>query len=233
MFPHSENIAYAPGKSINYKQLLDILTPQITSDRLNRMQEVIDKRSYSIVPVLEKVWDQGNINAVLRTAESFGMQSLHIIEVEKHKKANRVSKGAHKWLDLNYHSNSTECAQHLKQQGYQILATHLSPNAVPIQDLDFSKPTAFVLGSEGAGVSPEMLQQADQHVLIPMQGFTQSFNISVAAAISFYCMYQDKKNRLGKFGDLSLKEKEILKAVYVLRSIPDAEKKITNLLKNN
>lgn len=231
IFPHTEEIEYLEGKSLNYLKILEFLSPQLTDNRKVKIDKVLRKRTYSIIPVLEKIWDQGNINAVLRSAESFGMQHIHIIEAEKYKKANRVSKGAHKWLDFTYYKSTADCISDLKKNNYQILVTHLSDTAVPIDQCDFSKPTAFVLGSEGSGASEEMLELADQHIIIPMQGFTQSFNISVAAAISFYHMYTDKLKRLGKFGDMQKTQLEILRAIYYLRSVPNANEKLDFLSK--
>lgn len=230
-FPHSNPVHITENLQLDADRVIEFLAPMLTDNRKEKIKETINHRSYSIIPVLEKIHDQGNINAVLRSAESFGFQNVQIIEAEKYKKANRVSKGAHKWLDLSYFQNTKDCIQQLKHNGYKILVTHLSDTAIPISECDFSSPTAIVLGSEGLGASEEVLEMADQNIIIPMSGFTQSFNISVAAAITFYHAKQDKLQRTGYFGDLTDEQKKILIANYYLRSVPDSELKLEEILK--
>ena len=65
----------------------------------------------------------------------------------------------------------------------QVLAAHLSDTAVPYREVDYTRPTALLLGTEKFGVSDEAAAAVDQHVIIPMMGMVESFNVSVAAAI--------------------------------------------------
>ena len=89
----------------------------------------------------------------------------------------------------------------------------------PIAEVDFTKPTALVLGNEKDGASREMIEAADHRIIIPMNGFVQSFNISVAGALSLYHIYQQRLMKLGTNADLSFEEKNILKAIYYLRTL--------------
>ncbi|MBY0452516.1 MAG: TrmH family RNA methyltransferase, partial [Bdellovibrionaceae bacterium] len=93
----------------------------------------------------------------------------------------------------------------------------------PIHEIDFTTPLALVLGNEKDGVSQEMLDAADERVIIPMPGFVQSFNISVAGALSLYQIYQDRLRRLGKVSDVTPEQIEILKAQYAMRTLDSAE----------
>ncbi len=204
---------------MQYRDVIEKLGPFVTDNRKKRIQDVVNNRTNNIVPVFDGLYDRGNVSAVLRSAESFGLQTCHIIETqEKFKAAKAVSNGAEKWLDIHKWKNPVDCISNLKANNFQIVSTHLEASK-PISEIDFSKPTAIVFGNEKDGVSKEMLAASDHNIIIPMQGFSQSFNISVAAAISFYHIYQDRIRKLGRHGDLSEAEKKILEAKYFLYSV--------------
>lgn len=207
------------------QEILEKLEPLLTEERIQRMNVVIENRTFGFIPVLENIYDRGNISAVMRSAEAFGFFRCHIIEQEnaKFKASNRVTKGADKWLDVKVHRSAESSVKELKSQGFQIFATHLEASK-SIEVVDFSKPTAIVLGNEKEGVSPEMVDLCDGNVIIPMQGFSQSFNISVAAALVFQQAYLARKKALGQSGDLSREEKLFVRANYVLRNLENPGK---------
>jgi tRNA (guanosine-2'-O-)-methyltransferase len=229
-FPLSEKFQMA-GRELTAKDILNLLAPILTPERQERIRSTVEGRTCEVVPVLENIYDRGNISAVLRSAEAMGYQCAHVIELgEKFKSANRVTQGADKWLNVRKWRSTLECTQELKKLGFQILATHLDHRARPIGEMDFTRPTAIVFGNEKDGISKEMIEAADQTVIIPMHGFVQSFNISVAAAISLYHIYSERLRKLGRHGDLSEEEKLILRADYYLRSSDNPERLLTELL---
>ena len=202
--------------------ILENLTQLLTDERLQRLKSVADNRSFHLVPVLENIYDRGNVSAVMRSAEGLGFIRMMLVESEnaKFKAANRVTMGAEKWLDLDIVRTATESVKKLKAQGYQILATDLN-TPYTIADVDFSKPTAIVLGNEKDGVSPEMLGLVDQSFKIPMLGFSQSFNISVAASVLFYHVaWTQRENPKLKVTD---QEAKAIFANYVLRTFDNPE----------
>lgn len=230
-FPHS-GVYRIAGRELTASKILSLMEPYLTPERQTRIREAVELRTCNVVPVLENIYDRGNVSAVLRSSEAMGYQCAHVIEIgEKFKSANRVTQGADKWLDVRRWKSTVECTRELKSQGFQILATHLDAKAKPIGEMDFTKPTAIVFGNEKDGISREMAQEADHTVIIPMHGFVQSFNISVAAAISLYHIYMERSRLLGRHGDLSESEKEILRAEFSLRSTKkDPEKLIEEIL---
>jgi len=210
--------------------VLQLASAYLTPERQARIQAVVSERTYSILPVLENIYDRGNVSAVLRSAEGMGYQSVHVIESgEKFKKANRVTQGADKWLDVTRWSSTTDCIQSLKRAGYRIYATHFQ-EATPIEDIDWTQPSAIVFGNEKDGVSQEMLAQVDGRVVIPMRGFVQSFNISVAAAVALHYISLQRRQKLGHHGDLNDEQKLILSALYCLRSTKNPERFLRRLL---
>lgn len=212
-------------------EIVSSLSGVITDERRARIDSVLDGRTFNVAVVAEHLCDIGNINAVMRSAESFGFLPVHILERpgQKYKKSERVSKGSEKWLDLYRSQDNVGALKELKSKGYQIVATTLK-DAVPVESVDFSKPTAIILGNEKDGVSPEATELADVRAAIPMSGFTQSFNISVAASILFYHIHRERTIKLGRSGDLTDDEKQHLRAQYYLRTLDSAEQIIRSRL---
>ncbi len=224
MFPFSNPLQIKPGLSFSVQAVMESVWPLLTEDRRKKIERVVQGRCFSNVVVMENIYDRGNISAVMRSAEALGFSQVHLIELgEKFKESQRTTAGADKWVEIKKWKSTADCVRELKAQGKQIVVTHLDSTSRPISQIDFSKPTALVLGNEKDGVSREMIEAADHRVIIPMEGFVQSYNISVAGALCFYQMYLSRQDRLGKSGDLTLEQQEILKAVYATRTLDSSE----------
>lgn len=216
-FPFSEDISLSADLKVHYDLVLKHIGPHLTDARRKKIDEVVESRCFEIAVVLEGIYDRGNISAVMRTSEALGFAHFHVIETqEKFKEANRVTQGSDKWVEVKKWKTTAESVKALKQQGFQICVTTLE-NGRPIEEIDFTKPSAFVLGNEKSGASREMIEAADHRVYIPMQGFVQSFNISVAGALGLYHIQQQRYQK-GLRKTLSEKEKNILKAIYYMRT---------------
>lgn len=160
----------------------------LSEKRRSFIDEVLEMRSNYIQVVLEDIIDPHNVSAVLRTGECLGIQQYHIIDRQNPFKIGRgVSKGATKWIDIHQYKEGENRTEHalsdLKQQGYSILVTSPKAHAKPLEQITLDKPLAVVFGNEKSGVSQTTLDMADEIVKIPMYGFTESYNISVSAAI--------------------------------------------------
>lgn len=224
MFPFLPTLTVKPGFKVPYQAVLQHVWPLLTADRRAKVERVVQGRCFSNVVVMENIYDRGNISAVMRSAEALGLAQVHLIELgEKFKESQRTTAGADKWVEIKKWKSTAECVQTLKQQAKQIVVTHLDSSSKPISEVDFSKPTALVLGNEKEGVSQEMIEAADHRVIIPMEGFVQSYNISVAAALCFYQMYLSRTQKVGKNGDLDQEQQDILRAVYAMRTLDSSE----------
>lgn len=203
----SEN--YAPDAV--WRALSTFATPA----RLNRIGAVAQGRTNQFIPILSDIYDRGNISAVLRSAEGLGFGEIHLIQRgDRFRVANRVTRGADEWLDI-FTWGDPGVVSGLKSRGYKVLSTGFE-NAKPIQEIDFTQPTAFVFGNEKDGVKPDIAELCDGCVYIPMNGFSQSFNISVAAAISMFAARQK----------ISVSDEEHLKfyrGKLLLKSLTNAE----------
>ena len=134
------------------------------------------------------------------------------------KESRRVTQGAEKWLEVETWSGVEACVNSLKSSGYKVFTTSLSDDAKPFSEIDFSQKTAVVLGNEKEGVSEEVKALSDGNVLLPMQGFTQSFNISVAAALCFQTAKSKNPPVIGE------EEQTRLKALYILKTLGWSDK---------
>ena len=215
-------------KGVCLKSLESYLEKLLTKKRVEKIHRVVEKRDPSFIPIFENIYDEGNMSACMRSAESFGFFRFFVLHKNNKKKANRVSRGSDKWLDISYFEDTHLCINSLKKEGFHIVATHLSATS-SIDEVDFTKPTALVFGNEHEGVSEDLLKKVDQKVKIPMYGFVESFNISVAAALSFYHVHLQKKKNLShiSFEDVSsLKEEEKrqLRIRYYLKSSKNPQK---------
>ncbi|MDG1329029.1 MAG: RNA methyltransferase, partial [Flavobacteriaceae bacterium] len=165
-------------------QLLEHLLSFLTERRKNLFEEVISKRTRHFTIATEDVYQLHNTSAVMRSCDVFGIQDLHVIEEKVSKKIDReIAMGAQKWVNIDRHNSTKECINNLKENGYQIIATTPHNNSAELKDFDISKKSAFFFGKEKEGLSDIVLDAADGYLKIPMYGFTESLNISVAAAI--------------------------------------------------
>lgn len=206
------------------------LEPLLTPERVQRISHVIDGRTFNVATVAEGLYDIGNISAVMRSAESFGFLPFHIVERKgsRYKMSDRISRGSEKWLDIRKTVGPEECFLELRKNNYKIYATDLRASH-KIEEINFTERVAVVFGNEKDGISDFTREHADGTFIWPMYGFAQSFNISVAAALCFSYIHRERVSRYGHSGDLTAKEKSMLKAHYYLRTLDSAPEILANI----
>lgn len=209
--------------TVSASQVLELLQEHLTPERRARLDQVVSARSRHVVPMLENIYDRGNVSAVMRTVEAFGFLQMCLVDAPgaRFKAANRVTRGAEKWLDVRPFASAAETVTDLKSRGYQIWATDLD-TSISIDQIDWSRPTAIVLGNEKDGVTREMRDAVDGCFRVPMLGFSQSFNISVAAALIFYRAHLETRG-LGEAIYLNAVERRQVLANYYLRCFDHPE----------
>lgn len=156
----------------------------MTPERYRRLRASLDRRQPDLTVIMDGVHKPHNIAAIVRTCDAVGISDVHAI-LPRHRSRARwnTAMGAQHWVRLHEHRSGVETVAALQGQGMQVLAAHFSEQAVPYREIDFTRPTALLLGTEKYGVSAESVAAADRHVVIPMMGMVASFNVSVAAAI--------------------------------------------------
>ena len=195
------------------------MSDYLLPERKARIDEVVSRRTRTLTVVIEALCDPQNVNAVLRTCDAFGVQDVHVVEgpMKGFDRNKKISQNADKWLDVTRWSSTRECLGALRERGYAIHVSWLGEGSVGLAELDFSGPVALVFGNESRGVSDDALAMADARFAIPMRGFSQSLNVSVAAAVSLSRAIDRREAQRGRHGDLAEPEAEALRQrFYVL-----------------
>lgn len=235
-FPWRDSFELSKDTILDASTIMDTLKPLMTDERIARIEQVCAHRTFNVLPIVEHPYDWGNVAAVCRSADALGCGAVHIIrgaDEERYKQSTRTSGGSEKWLDVQLFKTTTECLANARQMGFQIVAAHLDPGAVEPSAIDWTRPTAIVFGNELQGVSQEALAMADATTVLPIDGFVESYNISVAASLLLWEARRLRSQALGTqgHGDLTAEEQHILKAVFFLRNKGLTKQYISHLLR--
>lgn len=201
--------------ALDYEDLLRL-------DRIARLDEVLSRRTRTLTLLLEDVFDPHNAAACLRSAEAFGIQDVHVVPAAAgFEPSRRVVQGADKWLHVHRHPDTPTALRVLRGSGYRIWVSDLGGPAPAraIDELDFGERVALAFGNEHDGVSRALVEGADGTFVIPMRGFTQSLNVSVAVALALYHAVSWRAARFGPPGDLSETERSALRREWLRRSV--------------
>lgn len=206
--------------------VIDALSAVVTEERRRRISEVVKARTDSLVIVLEEIADPHNASAILRSADAFGIQTVHVV-VGQHgfRAARGVSKGTHRWLDVIRYESAEGCVRALKEDGYTIHVAAMGASTTPA-DLAREPRLALVFGNEHRGVSHTMKRHADGAFAIPMRGFVESLNVSVAAAITMQALAHGRPG-------LSHEQQRELEARFLMNSVKNADEIIEKFLGND
>ncbi len=198
----------------------------ISEHKKERFSFVLNNRTRHFTVVLEDIYQERNAGAILRTADCYGIQDVHIIETKyQHKVTHSIAIGAEKWMTTHLYQPPEDiavCIDRLKKEGYRIVATTPHNRSQTIHDIPVDRKAAIVLGAEKNGISDEVMALADEFLTIPIYGFSESFNVSVANALILH----ELTNRMKKEGvdwQLSEDEKKDLLLEWSLRSVKSGE----------
>ena len=159
----------------------------MSAERLRRMQKALRMRQPDLTVVMAGVHKEHNVSAVVRSCDAVGVPVLHSIGQDGKLAIKRTaSAGITRWVKLQQHEEITASLAMLREQGFRLLAAHASAQAVDFRSVDYTRPTAVILGQELEGMPPAAVAAADAHISIPMAGLTESLNVSVAAAVTLY-----------------------------------------------
>ncbi len=156
----------------------------MTPERARRIRDVLDRRQPDLRVITDSVHKGHNLSAIVRSCDAFGVLHLHaVVEDADFRTFRSTAMGSQRWVQVQRHGGVADAIQPLQAQGYQVVVAHLADDAVDFRRIDYTRPTAIMMGAEKQGPSDLAVQLADQAVTIPMVGMVESFNVSVAAAI--------------------------------------------------
>lgn len=220
---NSSNAHLFDQYTFEQKQQLYEAAAELYSDNKRQLfDRLVQNRTRHICVVLEDIFQAHNASAVLRSCDCFGVQDVHVIEDRNRYAPNSdVSMGSDKWVDYRKHPSILQTYDELRARGYKIIATLPHENDTMITDLDISQPTALVFGTELTGLTQEAIDHADGYVKVPMYGFTESFNISVCAALSLFCLTEKMRRDPSVSWQLTPEEQVTLKLYWSMQVIHD------------
>ena len=207
---------------VSPESICAVLSPLLVEGRRERIDQVLSARLGGLTALIENLHDPHNGAAVLRSAEAFGLQDLHVIEaVERFRFSSEVTKGCEKWLDIHRHPTFAAARAQLKAAGFALYAA-MPGASLALEDLDFARPAAIVVGNEHDGLTSEAASACDARFAIPMQGMTQSLNLSVATAVALAHAVRSRRAAIGAASDLNAGAREGLRARFYAASVRGA-----------
>ncbi|MDJ0507763.1 MAG: tRNA (guanosine(18)-2'-O)-methyltransferase TrmH [Crocosphaera sp.] len=164
--------------------------------RYHRIKQVLEKRQPDLTVLTEDVHKPHNLSAIIRTCDAVGILEVHTINTtDEFPTFSQVAQGSDKWVFLHTHANTETAITHLKSKDFKIYAAHFTEKSFDYREIDYTQPTAILLGAEKWGVSEKAANLVDGHIIIPMLGMVQSLNVSVAAAV---ILFEAQRQRLAK-----------------------------------
>ena len=217
------------------RELVDLLEEYVTPNKVEVINSVLSERTRHLTVVLEDFYQSQNASAVLRSCDCFGIQDLYITQNLHDYIVNpNVVRGASKWITQHLYERESDsmqnCIRDLRNKNYRLVGTTPDPKAASIHELDITQPTAIIFGTEKAGLSDYAKGEVDELVRIPMYGFTESFNVSVSAALILQELVTRLKNSELNW-ELSEKDKIELKLEWYKRIVKRSDLHVNSFLK--
>lgn len=201
-----------------------LLRAHVTEARFAKIASVAERRTLDVVPVLDQLVDPHNISAILRSCDAFGVHRLHVVSHDRgFLGSHKVARGTDRWLDLVRHDEPEGCVRALHANGYRVFVADMQGEHTP-ESLAGVPKVAVVFGNERRGVSQPLRDLADGTYRVPMVGFVESLNVSVAAAVTLYTLTRAKARPLT--GD----ERDEIMARLLMGTVHDAERVVEEWL---
>jgi tRNA (guanosine-2'-O-)-methyltransferase len=185
----------------------------MSPERYARIRDFLSLRQPSLTLCLEQLHKPHNVSAIVRSCDAVGVYEVHAVWDKKPDIRKSTAMGSENWVYTKEYLCIEDAVSHLKTQKMQVLVTNLSENAVDFRDIDYTLPTAIILGQEKYGATQEAIAAADQDIIIPMVGMVQSLNVSVAAALILY-EAQRQRQLAGMYNVQQLTEKACQKMLF-------------------
>ena len=206
------------------RERLDYMTKFITDERRDVLQRTVAQRTHYMRILTENMFHPQNASAIMRHCEAFGIQQIHTVEDRcKFDPSVNIVRGTQKWVDVEHHETTAEALAALKSEGYRIVATTPHRCSATPESFDVTKGKfALVFGTEHAGISDEVIEAADDFLMIPMCGMVESLNVSASAAILIYMLSERIRQSVDGW-QLSDEEQLKLLTRWTMSSVRDYE----------
>lgn len=177
-------------------------------ERFHRIRAVLERRQPDLTVLMEGVHKPHNLSAILRNCDATGVLRTHAIPPEKGLDIHHhTSGGTGKWVKVEVHADVASAVGHLHEDGFTVLAAHMTRKASDFREVDLTRKVAFMVGTELHGISEEGLALADEMVMIPMAGMAHSLNVSVATSLLLFEAYRQRQAK-GMYENSRIPEKD-------------------------
>ena len=232
----AESLLETPLRLEEPGKITEALTEFVGDERLERMLAVLGRRTRHVTALVEHVQNPGNVAACIRSCDAFGIQDLHMVTEAGRpiRVATGIGRGTHRWLTVHHHANLDSALAELRREGYRVLATDPGSSerqAIAVEEIELSERVCIAFGNERDGISDALRDAADGLCVIPMHGFVESFNISVAFALVMSSLRRRRDQVLGADGDLSSVERARVLDRWMLAQVPQGTKVLEELVR--
>ncbi len=208
----------------------EILSQFLLPERIERLEKALANRTNQLTVVLDRVRNYHNVSAVVRSSDAFGLSTVHMVG-KYFEYASGISLGAEKWTNIKKYSSPQDAIAKMKEEGYAMVVLQPQDFAVPtgkiapmsVSELPFHEKLALVFGNEKRGVDPLFQQEAKYFAYIPMFGFVESLNISVACAITLFCSTIAKSSPTKRAKGLTEAERTELKSNWLKLDVKNSD----------
>ena len=207
-----------------YRERIDYLREFMREERYDTLCRSLDMRTKYMTLMAENTFHPHNASALVRHCEAFGVQTMHTVETCcKFDLSENIMRGTHKWVDIESHDSTAEALRALRSEGYRIVATTPHRESCTPETFDVTKGKfVLVFGTEHAGISDEVIEAADDFLMIPMCGMVESLNVSASAAILIYMLSERMRQTVDNW-QLSDAEQLKLLTRWTISSVRDFE----------
>ncbi len=139
--------------------------------------------------VLDNIRSAYNVGSIFRTCDAALVEKVYCCGITAHPpnhKLKKTSLGAARFVPWEHFGSTLDAVAAIKERGVPVFALEVTDRSEDLFKIDVPSPVAIVLGSEVEGVAQEVLAAADRIVAIPMAGFKNSINVSVAAGVAIF-----------------------------------------------
>jgi tRNA (guanosine-2'-O-)-methyltransferase len=183
-------------------------------DRLLKLTSTLKRRQSDLTVLMDRVHKAHNLSAILRNCDAVGVFEIHAVAPERGLKIHdHTSAGTDKWVKVVQHAGIQNAAEVLKDRGFRLLGAHPGPGATDFREVDYTQPTAIMMGAEKMGLSDEGRGLTDEHIAIPMMGMVHSLNVSVATAIILFEAFRQRQ-ALGMYDESHINPVEFERTLF-------------------
>lgn len=206
------------------RERLDYMTQFLTEERKEVLRRTVESRTHYMRILTENMFHPQNASALVRHCEAFGIQTLHTVQTLCRFNPNvDIVRGTDKWIDIHHHASTADALQHLKSNGYRIVATTPHHQSCTPESFDVGAGKfAIIMGTEKTGISDEVMAAADEFLRIPMCGMVESLNVSACAAIIVYMLSERMRAEVADW-QMTDDEQTLTLHKWLIETVKDAK----------